>query len=179
MAKKYRREKSPYDGLIWVALIAMTIVVVLVAALSQRGPHAQTTYAAAQTDVRFSEVMTANVSSLNVKDTYPDWIEITNVGGSEINLYGWAITRSGDPSRIYRFPSMKLAPGEYFVVYADKGEGDDHAPFRLSSSGETLLLLDSAGNTADSASNPVNLRIKSTKYGFCILYLGILLFKCF
>ena len=154
MAKKYRREKSPYDGLIWVALIAMTIVVVLVAALSQRGPHAQTTYAAAQTDVRFSEVMTANVSSLNVKDTYPDWIEITNVGGSEINLYGWAITRSGDPSRIYRFPGMKLAPGEYFVVYADKGEGDDHAPFRLSSSGETLLLLDSAGNTADSVNVP-------------------------
>ena len=152
--RKRIREKNPYDGLIWTALIAIAVVVVLVAALAQRGEKAKTAYASAQSDIRFSEVMTANVSALKLGEAYPDWIEVTNVGTGEMNLYGWAITRAGDPSEIYCFPSLSLKPGEYYVVYADKGAGDDHAPFRIASSGETLLLLNTSGTTVDSVTTP-------------------------
>ena len=64
--RKRIREKNPYDGLIWTALIAIAVVVVLVAALAQRGEKAKTAYASAQSDIRFSEVMTANVSALKL-----------------------------------------------------------------------------------------------------------------
>lgn len=152
--RKRMREKSPYDGLIWAALLAIATIVILVAALSQRTEQKTTPLASGQTDIRFNEVMSANVTSVNLNDTYPDWIEITNVGANEINLYGWSIARSADPSDVYCFPRISLKPGEYYVVYADKGAGDDHAPFRISSSGETLLLLNASGNTVDSVVSP-------------------------
>ena len=61
--------------------------------------------------------------------------------------------RESEPSRAFAFPGGTLAAGGRVVVLADGSNGASdgayHAPFRLSSAGETILLLDAAGNTLD------------------------------
>ena len=52
----------------------------------------------------------------------------------------------------YNFPSIALAPGDYFVVWADDDEedqGDNHATFKLSASGEAVYLSDANLNLVD------------------------------
>lgn len=113
-----------------------------------------------QGPVRINEVMSANRSSYVAEDgSTPDWIEISNVSDGEVDLAGYALAKSADGANVFTFPSLQLAPGESVLVLADSrlrqqaGEAL-HAPFRLSSQGDVLMLFNPSGAAIDTVNIP-------------------------
>ncbi|MBR1559521.1 MAG: lamin tail domain-containing protein [Clostridia bacterium] len=110
--------------------------------------------------LRISEVMAANASTIILSDgTMPDWIEVENTSGKPVDLTGYALLTGSKPSNAFAFPSGTLAPGGRIVVYCDGSgksivNGEYHAPFRLSASGETIALLNKRGLGVDLVETP-------------------------
>ncbi|HML49061.1 MAG TPA: lamin tail domain-containing protein, partial [Clostridia bacterium] len=100
----------------------------------------------------FSEIMSANRSAVpDSNGDFSDWIELVNEGKAPVSLNNVGL--SDDASSIkFLFPNMTLQAGERVVVYASGSSSADpaapHAPFKISSSGETLYLFDSNGTVA-------------------------------
>lgn len=106
----------------------------------------------ARGDVLINEVMASSATYEN-GHAY-DWIEIVNTGKKTEDLSGWHISDKANQPELFTFPKgTKLKSGAYLTVFctddADHGkETKDtfYAPFKISSSGETLFLTDSEGN---------------------------------
>jgi hypothetical protein len=86
-----------------------------------------------------------------------DWFELFNPGSTAIDLAGWFLTdTSANPTK-FRVPAgYRLPPGGFLLVWADEETGqnqsarpDLHVNFRLSGSGEEILLLRPDGTLAD------------------------------
>lgn len=101
---------------------------------------------AALADILITEVMASNGVYEN-GEAY-DWVEIHNTGKSAVDLSGYYLSDSKKNREKWAFPSgTKLAGGEYLTVFCT-GEEDHsagknktfYAPFKISSSGETLCL---------------------------------------
>ena len=101
-----------------------------------------------------------------------DWIELTNLGSTTLDLGGWAL--SDDPSLAARwtFPAgTLLAPGNYLVVFAsDKNRaiaGEElHLDFKLTADGETLALLRPDGSVAQDFGAGFPEQFGDVSYGF-------------
>ncbi|MBQ6146739.1 MAG: lamin tail domain-containing protein [Clostridia bacterium] len=107
-----------------------------------------------------NEVCTANHKSL-VSETLdtPDWVELYNGTGKELNLKGYGLTDNPKQSYKYILPDVTMAPGGYLLVYFTGGtEAADADPlctgFGLSRYGENLLLVDANYNLLDSVEVP-------------------------
>ncbi|MBR4235708.1 MAG: lamin tail domain-containing protein [Clostridia bacterium] len=104
--------------------------------------------------VRITEVMSSN-SSIIQDDTgdYADWIEITNVSSSDVDLQGWKLADSANSvTNYFEFPHHVLKSGERTIVFCTSTNRNIygytyHAPFKISASGDTLILF----NNYDSA----------------------------
>lgn len=109
--------------------------------------------------VRINEIMTANGGVITDNDgNSPDWVEIANVSNGPVNMSGYVLARNAKAGNVFIFPDMTLQGGECAVVFADsylseEAGGELHAPFRLSSSGDVLMLF----NQADVAVDTVNI----------------------
>lgn len=121
------RFRSFYTALGWVALFG--------SALGLRG------------EVILSEFLAANQGGLadGWGDT-PDWIELHNSGAAAVDLTGWTLTDDPKKPTQWIFPQEIIGPGEYRVVFASGRNGRDpagqlHTNFKLSTEGETLLLI--------------------------------------
>lgn len=81
--------------------------------------------------------------------TFPDWIEIYNGGSTPIDLSGMILTEDlNNPP--WRFPNGTiLAPGEFLIVWGNRGSGPDmlHTNFSPNANGGTLTLLAADGAT--------------------------------
>ncbi len=81
-------------------------------------------------------------------DTNPDWIELRNTTGQDINISGWFLSDDdSDPNEIrkYEIPANTIInAGGYKVFYEDESFGDPALPvgkgFGLSEGGETLYV---------------------------------------
>lgn len=110
--------------------------------------------------VRINEIMTANRKTLTLADeSSPDWIEIINTGSSSVNLSGYSLSKTADSTGVFTFPDMTLGAGECILLYADGKlsetvEAEMHVPFRLSSSGDTLMLFNAGGTAIDTVNIP-------------------------
>ena len=110
--------------------------------------------------IRINEVMTGNQSVLSIADgSTPDWIEIANIGKSAVNLSGYSLSKTANSVTVFTFPEVWLNAGECLLVYADsklrENPGEDlHAPFRLSSTGDTLMLFNENGTAIDTVNLP-------------------------
>jgi hypothetical protein len=96
-------------------------------------------------DLVINEVMASNSSTIaDEHGDFQDWIEIVNRGTTSRSLAGLGLTDHMEGFADYVFPNITLAPGEYLIVWADEEpeEGDFHAPFKLSASGEDVYLTD-------------------------------------
>ena len=148
-----------------VVLIACVCVVAIVAGYLLQGSALTGGAAAsgeiAQSPIRLSELMSENGGTL-LSDTgdAPDWIEIENSGNLPINLSKYSLLVESNINKIFVFPDVTIAPGEYLVIYA---EGSDaaasgnalSAPFRLAASGgDRVLLLNAQGAIIDSVTTP-------------------------
>ncbi|MBQ3575360.1 MAG: lamin tail domain-containing protein, partial [Clostridia bacterium] len=102
--------------------------------------------------LEITELMASNRDTLtDASGETPDWIEIHNTTGETVSLWGWSLTTDMHSRRQWCFPDAEIGPGEYRVVYASAktaAEGELHASFKLSASGETLYLIDPLGRAA-------------------------------
>lgn len=110
--------------------------------------------------VRINEVMTANKSACyDETGACPDWIELYNASSTPVDITGWVLTDKTSRSIRFTFPEHVMQSGEYVIVFAsgllknDAG-GTWHAPFKLSSAGDTLLLFDEGGTIVQSMNIP-------------------------
>lgn len=108
-------------------------------------------------DIAINEVMSSNGSVISDEDgDYEDWIELYNYGTTSVNLEGFGLT--DDPSVPFKwvFPSVVVQPGEYLLIWAsDKNIVEVgqplHTNFKISSSGESIVLTDPNGVLIDEA----------------------------
>ena len=93
-----------------------------------------------------TEVMVKNHAVVqDPEGDFPDWIELCNNSGEDLDLTGWSLTdRMGKDGLV--FPSYLLPADAYFVVFASGKDrpADLHAPFSLSA-GEDLFLKNPEG----------------------------------
>lgn len=113
--------------------------------------------------VRITELLAKNRSVLmDETGAFPDWIELENVSAGEVDLSGFTIA-DGEDEDGWRFPAIKLAPGERLLIYADGTKNSAvasgaqggakaavHVDFSLSE-GESVCLFDARGALVDKA----------------------------
>ena len=93
-----------------------------------------------------NEVMASNgATAMDENDQYEDWIELYNTGTNAVDLQGWYLSDTPFEPTKWQFPGgTLLAPGDYMIVWADEdqSQGLMHANFKLTASGESVLLYD-------------------------------------
>mgnify|MGYP003731472523 CR=1 FL=1 len=107
-----------------------------------------------------NEVVTSNTNSLSVSGLgSPDWIEIYNGSGNDINMGGYVLRSSKKPSAYYIFPNIVLKADDYLVIYACSKPEDEElwafcTDFNLSRDGVGLVLLNSSLRVVDEVEVP-------------------------
>ncbi len=138
-----------------VALLC--VIVLLSVGMLIRSGHKDSASTSVDAGIRLSEIVSDNISSYVAADgSMPDWIEIENAGSETVSLKNYALMADSNVGKLFVFPDVSLAPGEYMIVLADGTDvtvknGELHAPFRLAASGgETLYLMDASNTVIDS-----------------------------
>ncbi len=107
---------------------------------------------AISSDLVINEFMADNETAVADQDgEYDDWIEFYNNGTEDIVLLGFYLSDdAGEPDQ-WTFPDTTIAAGGYLIVWTDNDEDQDglHANFKLSKSGESILLSDATLNIID------------------------------
>ncbi len=75
---------------------------------------------------------------------YEDWIELYNPTASAISLVGCFLSDNASLPTKWTFPEVTIEAGGYLVIWADEDDGQEglHAAFKLSKSGEAVVLSD-------------------------------------
>jgi len=100
-----------------------------------------------------NEFMASNQMTLEDPDEpgeFPDWIEIYNGTSGTIDLEGMYLTDElQDLTKWQIGAGVSIDPGQYLIFYADDDgtQGVYHTNYQLSSSGETIVLVDNDGKT--------------------------------
>ena len=97
-----------------------------------------------------NEFMASNATAVqDPQGDYDDWIELLNVSNEVVDLSGMYLSDSADTPKKWMFPGgTTMAPGGYLIVWADDDTTDQtglHTNFKLSSGGESILLVDADG----------------------------------
>ena len=110
-------------------------------------------YETLASDIVINEIMAVNDNAVADEfGEFDDWIEIYNKGDEPVDLSNYHLSDDITDLGKYTFPSITLDSDEYLIVWADDDEeeqGDLHATFNLSSSGEELYLTDPNFNIID------------------------------
>ena len=108
---------------------------------------------APQVNVRINELSSSNHDFRDSLGNTGDWIELYNLGDTDVNLAGSCISDSANK----RFKSVLgndvVVPARgLLLLWADgqPNEGDTHLTFKLSSSGDGVWLSNSEGYVVDS-----------------------------
>ena len=111
-------------------------------------------------EVILSEFMAVNTSGLADEDgDDSDWIELSNISGTAVDLTGWHLTDGALTLDKWTFPGVTLNSGARLVVFASGKDravaGEElHANFKLASGGEYLALVRPDGVTVESEFAP-------------------------
>ncbi len=112
--------------------------------------------AAAQSGVVINEVMASNQAYVTDENgEYEDWIELYNNSNSSVNLGGWYLTDNPDNLDKWEFPTNTVIPSQgYIIIWADEdsSQGPLHANFKLSATGEQLILVNTSGSNVQDIS---------------------------
>ncbi len=128
--------------------------------LASARPANLATEIAPVSSVRVNEVMTANRTAWSgAGGLYADWVELTNAGSASVDITGWTITDRASRNVQFHFPEHVLGPGEMVLVYCSgdlkNQKGDTYqAPFKLSSTGDALMIYDAHGAIMESINIP-------------------------
>lgn len=107
-----------------------------------------------------NEVMSDNESAFaDGEGAFWDWIELYNPNDEAVDLAGYALSDDAAAPGKWRFPAMLVQPHGFLLVYAsnlDRTNPEEplHTSFRLSASGETVILSDSGLRPLDQLQVP-------------------------
>lgn len=105
-----------------------------------------------------NEIMTSNSMTISDEDgDFSDWIELYNTGTVRIKLNGYSLSDDTLKLNKWQFGDAFIEPGEHLIVFAsdkDKKMNYWHTNFKLSASGESLVLCDSNSNILDRINIP-------------------------
>ncbi len=76
---------------------------------------------------------------------FDDWIELHNTGSTAVDLSGMYLSDDAEEPTKWQFPDgSTIDAGGYLIIWADDDtdQGDNHASFKLSADGESVLLYD-------------------------------------
>lgn len=76
---------------------------------------------------------------------FDDWIEIYNPGQMPVNTQGMFVTDDNSVNPVlWPMPELVIQPNQYILIWADAQptQGNLHIPFKLSASGENIILID-------------------------------------
>ena len=179
-ATKLRRRKQRMNALLLIGAVAAIawLVFILPVWLGLPSPFAElkrafrtvgtdsgdvespSEYSDTYEGLKISEIMPSNRSSVTDEmGGYPDWIEIWNSSGHEINLKGVGLSDDGTSVK-FLFPGVTLVPDGRVIVFCDNQNQASvnrpfHAKFKLSSLGETVYLYDPNAYLIDSVKYPI------------------------
>ncbi len=93
--------------------------------------------------ILINEVCSNNFSAAcDENGAYPDWIELYNLGRTEISLNGCYLTDDKKALKKFSLDGMRIAPKGYAVVWLDQESG-----LRISKDGEEIFLTDTIQGT--------------------------------
>ena len=96
--------------------------------------------------VAINEVMADNKKTqTDANGQFDDWVELFNKTNATVDLTGWFLTDDLNNKDKYKFPAGTTIPANsYLIVWTDEDGSQSglHANFKLSASGENLILLD-------------------------------------
>jgi spore coat protein CotH len=105
-------------------------------------------------DIVINEFMAKNKKTItDPAGEYDDWIELYNNTNSNISLSGFYLSDSFTQPTKWQFPDTASIPAKgYLLVWADEdtGQAGYHASFKLSDSGEEIMLSNANLNVIDS-----------------------------
>lgn len=106
--------------------------------------------------VVINEFLAKNTSDVkNEFNLYEDWIELYNTGNIPLSLGGYYLSDDYSNKTKYAFPSNTvIQPNSFLIVWADNLSGGSqlHANFKLSDTGEEIMLSDGLTGVLDSVS---------------------------
>ena len=104
------------------------------------------------TDVRISEVMPSNKSTVADAGLFPDWVELRNAGSGAQSLRGLYLCSGGAR---WPLPDESLEAGAYLLLFCD-GSGSDarHAALKVAKEGGELTLETASGTVLDRLALP-------------------------
>ncbi|MBQ1317503.1 MAG: lamin tail domain-containing protein [Lachnospiraceae bacterium] len=71
-------------------------------------------------DLAVTEIMPRNTAYLRDENgTYPDWLEITNNGETDVSLKDYYVSDDADEPLLFALPDRVLKPGAQILIYAD------------------------------------------------------------
>ena len=99
-----------------------------------------------------NEVCSKNSTYQANDGNFYDWVELYNSSKESMDISGWGLSDKAEEPYKYVFPDgTRIQAGERLVVFCDSTAAltdPKIAPFGLSTTGETLLLTDKNGQTA-------------------------------
>ena len=171
--KNENRNSSVSGKLVAVGVIVFIIISFILQAKFPNGIGGNTQTALPAIDValsiRITEVMSSNGSAVQDENgEFSDWFEVANVSGQSVNLRGYKIAQEATHVlQYFEFPDHTLAPGERTIVFATNTSKNNfgytyHAPFKISSAGDTLILF----NPHDHAIQTINVPALSSNQSY-------------
>lgn len=107
-------------------------------------------------EVAINEVMAVNTTTAQDQSgQHDDWIELYNNTSNYVSLKNAYLSDSYTTPLKWQFPdAATIAPNSYLIVWADKDTTQEglHTNFKLSSTGEKLMLSYAGGTVIDSMS---------------------------
>jgi hypothetical protein len=104
-------------------------------------------------DIAINEFLADNDTTVPDQDgEYDDWIELYNNTGEDISMSGMFLSDDYSQAQKWAFPDTVIAANAFLIVWTDNDEDQQglHANFKLSKSGEEIILTDIAEMILDS-----------------------------
>lgn len=105
-------------------------------------------------DLVINEFLASNNNVVSDQDgEYDDWIELYNNTTDSINLNNMYLSDDFTASHKWRLPDTIIEPDGFITIWADNDDQQGlHSSFKLSASGESVVLSNSNGTLLDSIS---------------------------
>ena len=109
-------------------------------------------------NVVINEIMASNQTTILDEDgDASDYLELYNKGTEPINLTGYYLSDNIEKIQKWQFGNAVIEPGEYLIVFASDKDRQTtylHTNFKISASGESIILSDTSGTIIDQVDLP-------------------------